>query len=234
MRKFLSLIAVLTGCMVAGVPAHSAPATPLDLPEAFERAQVIRAEVDALYRVMPGRKLAVREATTTGVIESFTLLTADLRETRTVPADNGIYFAICPRRATCHSPHPRFAWPAADFLPRRLALELALRTFLETSASVVAVSLPTPRSVLFVVERDDLAREVRLPALAEALNRDLRHAPEASLRRFVEQLTRPRVFVFLDLVQTPSGRETLAAMPRWPDVPATSKSLTSPAHVHGE
>jgi hypothetical protein len=165
---------------------------------------------------VPGRGLAVTEATTTGVIESFTLVTPDLLDARVVAADNGLYFALCPPAADCPYPARRLARPAADLLPRRLALELALRAFLETSATVVAVSLPTPRFVLFVVERDELAREVDMPALAAALAGRPAGATGASLAETVDRVTRPRVFVVVGLEPTPSGRGTLAAIPRWP------------------
>jgi hypothetical protein len=82
-----------------------------------------------------GRGLAVTEATSTGVVESFTLLTPNLLETRIVSANNGIDDAICPVDATCPYPARRFARPAAELVPRRLALELALRTFLDTTKS---------------------------------------------------------------------------------------------------
>jgi hypothetical protein len=145
-------------------------------------------------------------------------LSANLRETRVVPADNGIYFAICPVRSTCPYPARRFARPAADLASRRLALELAVRTFLETSADVVAVSLPTPRSVLLVVEREDLLRELEVPAMADALGGDPAVPPGPWLQAVVDKITRPRVFVALGLERTPSGRDTLGAMPRWPDL----------------
>ena len=147
-------------------------------------------------------------------------MTLDLLETRFLPADNGIYYAICPVRATCPYPARRFARPAAELVPRRLALELALRTFLETSADVVAVSLPTPRFILFVVEREELAREVDLSTLAKALDRDPSRALSSSLEVIVDRLTRPRVYVTLGLEPTPSGRDTLVAVPRWPTVSA--------------
>ena len=122
------------------------------------------------------------EASSTGVVESFTLLTPNLLETRVLAADNGVYYAICPVRATCPYPATRFARPAADLATRRLALELALSTFLETSADVVAVSLPTPRFIVIIVERAELAREVDLPALANALDGDPSRALSASRR----------------------------------------------------
>jgi hypothetical protein len=108
------------------------------------------------------------------------------------------------------------ARPAADFAARRLALELALRTFVETSATVVAVSLPTPRFIAFVVEREELAREVNVRALATALSGDPARALSASLRATVDRVTRPRVFVAMGLEPAPNGRDFWAGIPRWP------------------
>jgi hypothetical protein len=200
----------------AGKSASSETLDPL----ALAHAQTVRREITARYARQTGPRLVVTEASSTAVVESFTLLTASLDETKVVAADNGVYFAICPRGARCPYPARRFARPAADFLPRRQALELALRIFLETSADVVAVSLPTRRFILFVVDRDELAREVDIPAVAEALNGDPSHALTAWLQRLVDRVTRPRIFVFLGLEPTPSGRDTLSAIPRWPTVSA--------------
>jgi hypothetical protein len=144
------------------------------------------------------------------------LPTPDLLETRVLAADNGIYYAICPLRATCPYPARRFARPAADLVPRRLALELALRTFLETSADVVAVSLPTPRFIVFIVERAELAREVDLRGLASALGGDPSRALSALLEGIVDWVTRPRTFLSLGLEPTPSGRDSWAGLPCWP------------------
>jgi hypothetical protein len=206
--------AMAIGAWAAANGSASAGASTLE-PSSLARAQTIRAQLDARYRFLRSRGLAVTEATSTGVVESFALLTPDLLETRLLPADNGIYYAICPVRATCPYPARRFARPAAELVPRRLALELALRTFLETSADVVAVSLPTPRFILFVVGREELAREVDLATLAKALHRGPLQAPSSSLEVVVDRLTRPRIFVVLGLELTPSGRDTLAAVPRW-------------------
>jgi hypothetical protein len=203
-----------SGTITASVQA-SPTASPLE-PRSLAHAQSIRAQLDARYRVLPGRGLAVTEATSTGVVESFTLLTPDLLGTRFLPADNGIYYAICPVRTTCPYPARRFAHPAADLVSRRLALELALRTFLETSAAVVAVSLPTPRFIAFIVERTELAREVDMPTLAKALGRDPSRALSASVTRAVDRVTRPRVFVAMGLEPTPNGRDSWAGVPRWP------------------
>jgi hypothetical protein len=200
----------------AAATAHASAAASALEPRSLARAQIIRQQLDVRYRVPRGHGLAVTEATSTGVVESFTLLALDLLETRFLPADNGIYYAICPRTANCPYPARRFARPAADLLPRRLALELALRTFLETSATVVAVSLPTHlRFILFIVERGDLAREVDIPALAKALSGDPGRAPAAWLRGIVDQVTRPRAFVGVGLVPTPNGRDSWMGVARW-------------------
>jgi hypothetical protein len=224
-RTFVpTLVALAVSTLAVGACAANsgaAPATTSDPQlETLAHAREIRVEINARNRGVRARTPAVTEATTTGVIESFTLLTPDMLEARSVPADNGIYFAVCPARATCPYPARRFARPAADFPSRRLALELALRTFLETSATVVAVSLPTPRFILFIVERDELAREMDIPALANALGANPAHAPAAGLRQSVDQFTRPRIFVALGLEPAAGGRESLSAVPRWPTVAA--------------
>jgi subtilisin family serine protease len=176
-------------------------------PRTLARAQLIRAEVDGRYR---GVRLAVTEASSTAVIDSFTLFAG--AESRVVPAAKGIYYAICPVGATC--PYPgRSARPATAFLSRREALELALRTFLETSATVVVVSLPTPRFVLLILERDELAAEVDTAALRDALLGYPSGAPDPPLRRAVDQLTLPHLFLVdaWALVPVSDTRETLVA-----------------------
>ena len=139
--------------IAVALPARGATAAPALEPRSLARAETIRAQLDARYRVLPRRGFAVTEATSTGVVESFALLSPDLLEISYLSANNGIWYAICPVGASCPYPARRFARPAADLVPRRLALELALRTFLETSAEVVAVSLSTPRFTAFIVER---------------------------------------------------------------------------------
>jgi hypothetical protein len=96
-----------------------------------------------------------------------------------------------------------------------------LRTFLETSADVVAVSLPTRRFVLFVVERDELRGEVDVPTLSAALTGDPSRPLAASLERVVDRVTRSRVFLFLGLEATPSGRQSWAGVPCLPRGSAT-------------
>lgn len=215
-----ALGAIVTVCSAAAAPAHAASTASALEPRSLARAQTIRAELDSRYRAMPGHGLAVTEATSTGVVESFALLTPDLLGLRFLPAEGGIWYAICPVEAACPYPARRFARPAAEFAPRRLALELALRTFLETSASVVAVSLPTSRFIAFVVEREELAREIDVRAVARALGGDPRRALPASLERIVDQVTRPRVFLSMGLGQTANGRDSWDGVPRWPTLTA--------------
>jgi hypothetical protein len=211
MRKVrLALVAVATAAVMAA--SAVAGSNSLD-PRALTQARKIKAEITARY--VRGPQLAVTEASPTGVVESFLLLTAGLDGLRVVSADNGIHYAICPVRATCPYPGSRSARPPSAFTPRRQALELALRTFLATSATVVSVSLPTRDYVFFLVERDELSG-VDVPALANALSGNPVRSPSSSLRRTVDEITRPRLFVPLGLEPTPSGRESLGAAPLWP------------------
>lgn len=199
-----------------GSSADAASDVPAIEPASLARAQAIRAEVTARYRVLPGQGLAVTEATSTDVVESFALAAPDFLTTRFLPADNGVWYAICPVRATCPYPAPRFARPAADPVPRRLALELALRTFLETSAGLVAVLLPSPRFVVFIVEREELAHEVDMRALTEALRGDPVRGLSSSLAEVVDRVTRPRVFLALGLWPGQGGGDAWVGVPRWP------------------
>jgi hypothetical protein len=215
-RKAL-VVGVAGALLAAGaLPARSGGVSALE-PASLAPAQTIRAQVDSRYRVPRAGGLAVTEASSTGVVESFALLTPDLLRTRHVPAANGIYYAICPVGAACPYPVRRLARPAADLVPRRLALELAVRTFLETPAAVVAVSLPTPGFAAFVVERDELAHEVDLAALAAALRAHPARALSPSLGGVVDRVTRPRVFLALGLEPAPGGGDSWVGIPRWPE-----------------
>ena len=219
-RPIFVVGALLAVATVTAFPVQASPTASMLEPRSLARALTIRAQLDARYRLVPDGALAVTEATSAGVVESFTLLTPDLLEIRSVPAKYGIWYAICPVRAACPYPAPRFARPAADFIPRRLALELALRTFLETSADVVAVLLPTRTFIAFIVERGELSREVDMRTLAKALGDDPSRALAASLERIVDRVTRPRVYLSMGLEATRSGRASWAGLPRWPKVTA--------------
>ena len=73
-RKLPLALATLAAA-VAAVPAHSSPTAPALEPEALTRARIIRAEINTQYQLMPARKLVVTEATSTGVVQSLTLVT---------------------------------------------------------------------------------------------------------------------------------------------------------------
>jgi hypothetical protein len=206
---------VAASISAAPVASGSTAASPPDA-LAVARAEGIRLEVSSRYAQSGGRGLEVTEATSTNVVESFTLLSPDLLGARIVPADNGVFYAICPVAATCPYPAGRLARSAASFAPRRIALELAVRTFRETSADVVAVSLPTRGFVLFVVERTELGED-DLSSLAEALTQDRRRAAASALRTLVDRMTRLRMYAFIALEPTSSGRHTLGAVPVWPE-----------------
>lgn len=209
---FTWLLVLATGAAAAAAafPA-SASRTVSELdPESLARAKVIRANVNARYRRVPGRKLAVREVTTMGVVDSLTLMTATAELPREVPTDNGIYFAICSARARCPYTRRSAAWPAVAFRPRRQALELAVRTFLRTTVSLVVVALPTRSPTWLVFERDDLLAELGAPLREQVLG-DPRFA-DAKLRDGVDRVARPRTYIPLEVAPVGSGRETLLAM----------------------
>jgi hypothetical protein len=199
-RKLRFVLATLAVGAAVAVTALSSPTAAALEPDALTRARAIRAELSARYRVMPGRKLVVTEATTTGVVETLTLVT-DWLEPRVVRADNGIYFAICSLRARCPYPARSKAWRTLAFLPRRQALELALRTFLETPVSLVVVALPTREPVWVVFERDFLT-EIDAPAVLEQLAAT-RASVRPPLRKLVDQLTFSRLFVPLPVLPPP-------------------------------
>ena len=200
-----------------GVSASRASAaTAESMPVRLAHARTIRVDVNARARRLPGARLAISEPTPTDVVESFMLLSPDLLETRYVTAAGGIWYAICPAKAACPYPSRRHARPAADYLPRRLALELAVRTFVETDASVVGVALPTPTFVAFIVTRDELAREVDIAALSRSLREGAMLARSASERHLTDELTRPRTYVFLGLELEPNGGPSWGGIPRWP------------------
>jgi hypothetical protein len=192
------LVVLLT--VVAGVGAASSAsgASPTSANSLVGAAR-IRAEVDARY---PG--LRVTEASSTSVIDSVTLFTAEA-DPRVVPAANGIYYAVCPIRATCPYPGRGASRPSAAFAPRRLALELAVRTFLETDADLVLVSLPTPRFVLLVFGR----AYVDASSISEATANG--RPASSELRNVVDSMTLPLLFEPFALERCANG-ETLLVL----------------------
>jgi hypothetical protein len=179
-------------------------------PGLLAQADTIRGQTDARYRKVPGRKLAVTEASSLSVLGSLTLATGGAELFRVVPTADGIYFAICPAGARCPYPSSSASWPARAALPLRQSLELAVRTFAETPATLVVVALPTAEPLWVVFERDDLlaaaaveaplARLVGDPAVADPL-----------LRASVDRLVVPRLYRPIPLL--PPTLETMLAVP---------------------
>jgi hypothetical protein len=205
-RTLLLVLATLATGVAVAATAHSSataasPTAAALEPKALARARAIRAEVSARYRRLPGRKLAVTEAMTTGVVDTLTLVT-DWLDPHVVPAHNGIYFAICSLHANCPYPRRAAAWRPLAFLPRRQAVELALRTLLETSVSLVVVALPTAEPVWVVFERDDLLSSIDGSAALEQVAAS-RASVQPPLRELVDQLTQPRLFVPLPILPPP-------------------------------
>lgn len=200
--------------LAAGV-ASASPVVAAGPPEpdrTLAQARVIRAEVSAHSRRMLGRKLAVIEVSTTGVVASITL-DDWVGQPRVVPAADGIYYAICTIGATCPYPARAAAWRPVAYLPRRLALDLALRTFVETSASIVVAALPTTRPVWVVFERDDILADLDVLTVLDQLRRPLA-ADDGQLRNLVHQVANERDFVPLAILPASSeGGETIVAVP---------------------
>jgi hypothetical protein len=201
-RKLVLALVSLAAGAAATFPVHTPVAASTIEPETLKHARVIRAEITARYGLVPGRKLATTEATATGIVETFTLVTDWLEPPHVVPADNGIYFAICSVGAKCPYPARSAARRAAAFLPRRQALELALRAFLETSASLVVVALPTAEPVWVVFERDDLLLDIDAVSVLDQLGGHPAVASTA-LRDLVRRLTLPRLFVPIPILPPP-------------------------------
>jgi hypothetical protein len=209
-RTLLFASAILAAGAVAAIPASASKSLSELQPQALVRAKAIRTNVNARYLRLPGRKLAVTEVTSMGVVDSVSLIVDPLEPPHVVAAENGIYFALCTVGARC--PHPPWsaAWPATAFRPRRQALELAVRAFAQTAASLVVVALPTWSPTWVVFERDDLSKEVGA-ALREQLAADPRYA-DAGLRAAVDELTLGRTFVPLGIEPVVPGHETFMAI----------------------
>jgi hypothetical protein len=194
------MVAALLAVVASVGPVCSASGASTTSKDSLARAATIQTQVDARY---PG--LRVTEASSTAVIDSVTLFTAEA-DPRVVPAANGIYYGVCPIRATCPYPGRGASRPSAAFAPRRLALELAVRTFLETDADLVLVSLPTPRFVLLVFER----AYVDASSISEATANG--RPASAEVRKVVDSITLPLLFEPFALERCANGRDTLLAL----------------------
>jgi hypothetical protein len=212
-RLVLGAVAVAAAAVAV---ATAPPARAALEPGALAQARLIRAELNTRYRSLAGRRLVVAEATPTGMVPSFTLIDDWLGAPRLVAAENGIYFSLCAVRPRCaYELRGSFLQPGA-FLPRRLALELALRTFAATSVDLVVVSLPTARPLWVVFERADLVADLA-EAGAQGVLGGRPTVPAAALRSRVLALTRPRLFAPLAILPPP--HDTVYAVRLFPDKP---------------
>lgn len=206
----LLAVAAATAGAGATLPARASESVSELTPQSLVRAKAIRTHVNARYRRLSGRRLAVTEVTSMGVVESVSLMTDPTKPLHVVPADNGIYFALCSLRAKCPYPARSAAWSADAFRPRRQALELAVRVFSRTTADLVVVALPTRSPTWIVFERADLSAEVGAPLLDQLAGNP--GFADAGLRAIVDRLTRRRTFVPLELMPVGPGRETFVAV----------------------
>ena len=208
-RIALGLLLASIACTTAATAGASSSAAELQ-PQTLVRAKAIRTQVNARYRRLPGRKLAVTEVTSTAVVDSLSLIADPLEPPRVVAAGNGIYFALCSVGATCPLPARSATWAPSAFRPRRQALELAVRAFSETSVSLVVVALPTWSPTWIVFERDALSAEIGSP-LREQLAAHPGFA-DAALRAAVDRLTLGQTFVPIGIEEVAPGRETIVAV----------------------
>jgi len=200
-------VVVLALCAVcAAVLAGVASARPD--PDVIDRAAAIQADVTARYASTHG--LVVTEASSTDVVGSLTMWSAEGASVREVPTVRGVYYALCPTRTTCPFPSRKRARPVAAFAPRQAALELGLRSFSETTADLVVVSLPTRRWVLLVLERSELAA-IAAAASIDA-HSDLRVATTRATREAVDELTLRHLYTPFALGIGSDGTDTLAAV----------------------
>ena len=99
----LLAVAVAAAGAAAALPARASESVSELEPQSLVRAKAIRSHVNARYGRLSGRRLAVTEVTSMGVVESVSLMTDPLEPLHVIPADNGIYFALCSVRASAHT-----------------------------------------------------------------------------------------------------------------------------------
>ena len=206
----LLAVTVAAAGAAAALPAWASESVSVLEPQSLVRAKSIRTHVNARYRRLSGRRLAVTDVTSMGVVESVSLMTDSVEPLHVVPADNGIYFALCSLRAKCPYPARSAAWPAdgSGLGARRSSSQS--ECFREQPRDLVVVALPTRSPTWIVFERADLFAEVGAPLL-DQLAADPGFA-NAGLRTIVDRLTRGRTFVPLELLPTGPGRETFVAV----------------------
>jgi hypothetical protein len=136
-------------------PGTALPATGGQQAPVLEESRRIAREVEQSHRGN-GARLLVAEVAAMFVVETVELMPGLARPGRSVPAANGIYFAIC-KRSPCALQRHDLSRERA-LMARRAAVELALRTLEETTADLVVVALPRRwrATILLVLTRDDV------------------------------------------------------------------------------
>lgn len=173
----------------------------------IEESRQIARELAQRYRHR-GEDLVAREISPMNVLETVELMPGLSRPGRTVPAADGVYFAIC-RRSPCALQRHNLSRERA-LLARRMALELALRTLDETASDLVVVALPKRwvLTILLVLTRDDL---VAGGDGGRALRRWSARGFPADLD--VDEVVRQNLYVHGGLAPYSATRDSLLAFP---------------------
>jgi len=173
----------------------------------LERARRIAREVETRQRPA-GPRIDVTDVSLTLVVASVELGASGAQPGRTIPADRGVHFAVCPAGTVSCATAERRNTPRAVPAAGRIGLELALRTFLETSASLVVVSLPRAerRPTALVFERSFL-RGIDADALLRQLGED------ATAGDRLDRVARRHLVALAGLASYSQTRDSLLAVP---------------------
>jgi len=174
----------------------------------LQRAREIAREVETRHHPAAGTRSVVTDVSLTLVVASVELGASGSQPARSIPADNGVHFAVCPvGTAMCAAPG-RGVSRRASSAAGRVGLELALRTFLETPATLVVVSLPRAgrRPTALVFERSFL-RGIDADSLLRQLGED------ATAGDRLDRAARRHLVALAGLASYSQTRDTLLAVP---------------------
>lgn len=157
-------------------------------------------------------RLAVSDVSLTLIVATIELGAGRSRPARSISADEGIHFAVCPTAtSTCLAP-ARDGAQAAARAARRLGLELALRTFLETSARLVVVALPSVKEPIALVFERSLLDAIDGEASLRRLHRNA-----VSLGR-LDRIASAHLVALAGLVSYSQTRDSLLVVPLDPEL----------------
>lgn len=181
----------------------------------LQRAKGITRQVESRDHPAAVRRIDVTDVSLTLVVASIELGANGSQPARSIPADSGVHFAVCPLGTTmCAASGPGVSRLAAS-AALRVGLELALRTFLETQATLVVVSLPRAegRSTALVFERSFL-RGIDADALLRQLGEEATGADR------LDDVAGRHLVVLLGLGSYSPTRDSLLTVPVSPLQPA--------------